>query len=86
MATLKPDIKIVQFIFESEEKAQTAIPKMKKISSFTIGVNGLKSPNGFWVYENMIFFCCVRATAFSIKPFHNTFEEKYGKTTILYWD
>ncbi len=85
IASLKPDIKIVQLIFENEEKARATIPKMRKISSFTISVDGLKSPNGFWLYKNMIYFCRVRAAAFSIEPFHKVFEEKYGKTTILYW-
>ncbi|NJO88526.1 MAG: hypothetical protein HC831_05840 [Chloroflexia bacterium] len=74
-STLKPDIKIVQFVFENEEKAKNALPKMKKISAYTISVDGLKSPNGYWIYKNMIYFCRVRAAAFSIKPFQDTFEK-----------
>ncbi len=82
---LTPDIKIVQFVFENEDKARAAIPKMKKISAYTISVDGLKNPNGFWIYKNMIYFCRVRAAAFSIKPFRDVFEENFGKTTLLRW-
>jgi hypothetical protein len=82
---LKPDIKIVQLIFENEEKAKAAIPKMKKISAYTISVDGLKNPNGFWVYKNTIYFCRVRAAAFSIQPFREVFEKNYGQITLLRW-
>jgi len=84
-SSMRQDIKIMQFIFESAEQAKTAIPKMKKVATFTISVRGLKSPNRHWIYENTIYFCRVRAAAFSTKPFQDTFEKMYGKVEVLRW-
>ena len=84
-SSMKPDIKIIQFIFESTEQAKAAVSKMKKISTFTISVRGLKSPNQHWLYENTIYFCRVRAAAFSTKPFLESFERTYGKVEVLRW-
>jgi hypothetical protein len=79
------DIKIVQFLFENEDAAQQAIDKMKHISFYTIDTRGLKNPNTWWIHNCAIYFCRVRAAAFSFKPVIDAFEKRNGKVNPMRW-
>ncbi len=79
------DVKIVQFLFSSNNEAEEAISKMKLISAYTISTRGLKNPNYYFIKDCAIYFVRVRAAAFNSATFREIFEEKHGKVKILRW-
>jgi len=79
------DVKIVQFLFNSDEEAKKAEENMKLISYYTINTDGLKNPNYWWFHNCAIYFCRARSAATPLKPICDAFEKKNGKIQLMRW-
>ena len=79
------DIKIVQFLFESDVEAQKSTEKLKLISYYTINTDGLKNPNCWWIHNCAIYFCRTFSASTSFKPVIEAFERKNEKVNIMRW-